>query len=169
MEGRESPLRTSVTEPALNKERWSDSASPIKAPESFYGEVGDQLGVVRAGYLHTGASKWERTNAALAGSVKLRYVVLTHVSLSWFKRGASDVLFGDERGSLSLGEISRASLGLADPRRVELYGHGGSLRRWFLCRGGEDQALEWRDAIEKARADYVDAKSLRLLRRCVLC
>ncbi|KAH8058453.1 hypothetical protein JL721_9474 [Aureococcus anophagefferens] len=45
-----------------------------------------QFGVLRAGYLHTGASRWERTDAALGGSQKLRFVAGDDTSEAW--RGA---------------------------------------------------------------------------------
>lgn len=47
--------------------------------------------------------------------VKRRFVVLTHESLHWFKRAAGYDLFGEERGSMSLGDIS--SIEIYRPRR----------------------------------------------------
>ncbi|KAH8050765.1 hypothetical protein JL722_11097 [Aureococcus anophagefferens] len=164
----DSPLRESKTWEPNSSERWSDSTPTLPSPlrrvnsQSMDGDASldahtlGQFGVLRAGYLHTGASRWERTDAALGGSQKLRFVVLTRQAVTWFKRSATDVLFGDERGTLPLGEIARVAAGDADPRRVELYGHRGELRRWFLCKAGDDTSEAWRGAIEAARRDAVE-------------
>ena len=164
----DSPLRESKTWEPNSSERWSDSTPTLPSPlrrvnsQSMDGDGSleahtlGQFGVLRAGYLHTGASRWERTDAALGGSQKLRFVVLTRQAVTWFKRSATDVLFGDERGTLPLGEIARVAAGDADPRRVELYGQRGELRRWFLCKAGDDTSEAWRAAIEAARRDAVE-------------
>ncbi|KAH8098346.1 hypothetical protein JL720_1288 [Aureococcus anophagefferens] len=84
----DSPLRESKTWEPNSSERWSDSTPTLPSPlrrvnsQSMDGDASldahtlGQFGVLRAGYLHTGASRWERTDAALGGSQKLRFVVL---------------------------------------------------------------------------------------------
>ena len=52
--------------------------------------------------------------------------------------------------------LRRVLSAAADPRRVELYGHRGELRRWFLCKAGDDTSEAWRGAIEAARRDAVE-------------
>ncbi|KAH8062239.1 hypothetical protein JL722_3152 [Aureococcus anophagefferens] len=137
----DSPLRESKTWEPNSSERWSDSTPTLPSP----------LRRVNSQSMDGDASLDAHT---LGQFGKLRFVVLTRQAVTWFKRSATDVLFGDERGTLPWAR-SRAS-----PRATRTRGASssatGRARRWFLCKAGDDTSEAWRGAIEAARRDAVE-------------
>ena len=65
------------------------------------------------------------------------------------RRKPTDNLFGEERGSIRLADVTKVCVSETDARRFELWSKR-ELKRWFVAEE-EKVALEWCERIEQAR------------------